>query len=170
VLAQCVVDNATPDDIPDAAIRIPRDVVGLRKKSFKFFSSATKDSDDGKVKQINANHAHIIGVLERVLAKLEALVARAPNREPSKAPRQSSRVDVSGLNNMFAFLEVQTAFDAAEADDASVSAEEDEGTSKRSSGRQHKGGKKKGTKKPYKPRKGETQLARVATGADNDGS
>ncbi|KAK4445866.1 hypothetical protein QBC34DRAFT_470801 [Podospora aff. communis PSN243] len=170
VLAQRVVDNATPDDIHDVAIRILRNVVGLRKKSFKFFSSTTKDSDDSKVKQSNANHAHIIGVLERVLEKLETLVARAPNREPSKAPRQNSRLEVSDLSNMFAFLEVQTASDTAEVHDASVSAEEDEGTTKRSSGRQHKGGKKKGAKKQQKNRKGETQLARVATGADNDGS
>ncbi|KAK0611921.1 hypothetical protein B0T14DRAFT_540855 [Immersiella caudata] len=131
VLARRVADNATPDEIPDAALHILRDV-------------RTKDSDDDKVKQRNANHAHIIGVLGRVLAKLEGLVARAPNREPKKAQGQNPRIDVFDLSNMFAFLEVQTGPDAADGDDASASAEE--------------------------PKKSENQAARAAEKAADDGS
>jgi len=51
VLAQRVADNAQPEDVPDVALNILRDVVGLRKKSFSFFSRSTKDSKDEKVKR-----------------------------------------------------------------------------------------------------------------------
>ncbi|KAK0649185.1 hypothetical protein B0T16DRAFT_325706 [Cercophora newfieldiana] len=170
VLAQRVVDNANPDEIPDAAISILRDVVGLRKKSFKFFSGATKDSDDAKIKQSNANHAHIIGVLERVLSKLEGLVSRAPDRQPKKDSRQNTRIDVSDLSNMFAFLEVQTASDAVDGDDANASTEEEKTAPKRGKNRHAKGGKKKGDKKPHKTKKEEKQLVRVAQENTDDGS
>ncbi|KAK4101210.1 hypothetical protein N658DRAFT_533172 [Parathielavia hyrcaniae] len=105
VFAQRVADNATPEDVPDSAINILRDVVSLRKKSFRFFSSVTKASMDEKLQQSNANHAQIINVLERVLARLESLVKLRKTREHSDEPKDGSRVTTSDLTNLFAYLE-----------------------------------------------------------------
>jgi len=170
VLAQRVADNATPNEIPEAAIRILRDVVGLRKKSFKFFSTTTKESDDNRVKQSNANHAHIIGVLERILAKLEGLASTGPNREAKRGTRDNAGIDISDLSNMFAFLEVQPAFDTANGEDNDVPVERDEGAPKRSKTQTRKAGKKKGDKKQHKNKREERQLARVAAEDNGDGS
>ncbi|KXX75124.1 hypothetical protein MMYC01_208901 [Madurella mycetomatis] len=148
VLAQDVADNAELDDVPDAALNILRDVVDLRKKSYKFFSSATKDTKDEKVKQSNASHAHIISVLERVLAKLEALVAARGSRGREKEPRGSARVNTSDLNNMFAHLEVQTPSDVV---DGYSDGEQTRAATSQPSHR----ARKKATKKPQKARKPE---------------
>jgi hypothetical protein len=169
VLAQRVADNATADDVPDAALNILRDVVSLRKKSFGFFSSAAKDTNDEKIKQSNASHAHIISVLERVLARLEALVKAAG---PSKRRNQytdTSQVATSDLSNMFAYLELQTAPDAAgdAAGDAVADESEEEKATKE---RPQKHGKKKGAKKTPKPKKLERQPETAVVKAKGDSS
>ncbi|GAB1318098.1 hypothetical protein MFIFM68171_08308 [Madurella fahalii] len=159
VLAQDIADNADPEDVPDAALNILRNVVGLRKKSYNFFSSATKDTKDEKVRQSNANHAHIISVLERVLAKLEALVAARGSREREKGPRGTAQINTSDLNNMFAHLEVQTPPDAADGHS------DEEETRPATSQPSHKARKKKATKKPPKAGKSERRPERPATGS-----
>ncbi|KAH6847847.1 hypothetical protein B0I37DRAFT_152365 [Chaetomium sp. MPI-CAGE-AT-0009] len=159
VLAQRVVDNATPDDVPDAALNILRDVVSLRKKSFSFFSSSAKNTDDEKLKQSNANHAHIINVLERVLARLEVLVKARRSSQPKPKSTDNSRVATSDLSNMFAFLELQT--DPDTADDAAVDQLEEEEPAAEPKGGPQKGGKKKGGKKLGKPKKHETKPERA---------
>ncbi|KAH6616080.1 hypothetical protein B0J18DRAFT_295543 [Chaetomium sp. MPI-SDFR-AT-0129] len=166
VLAQRIVDHATPDDIPDAALNILRDVVGLRKKSFSFFSSSAKESQDEKVKQSNANHAHIISVLERVLAKLEALAKAGRSRKRAEKSEDKSQVTTADLSNMFAYLELQTGTDAAGGEQAAAGGDESEeevSTPGGAGDRSHnnkQGSKKKGGKKGQKQRKqpAETQL------------
>ncbi|KAH6623055.1 hypothetical protein F5144DRAFT_351296 [Chaetomium tenue] len=167
VLAQRVVDNATPDDIPVAALNILRDVVSLRKKSFSFFSSSAKDTDDEKLKQSNANHAHIISVLERVLARLEALVNAGGGSQRRPKSTDNSRVNTSDLSNMFAFLELQTEPDTA--DDAAADQLEEEAAIEER-GAPQKPGKKKGGKKMGKPKKHGTKSERVVTKAKNNTS
>ncbi|KAK0713267.1 hypothetical protein B0T26DRAFT_753398 [Lasiosphaeria miniovina] len=144
-----VADNAEPDEIPDAAINILRDVVGLRKKSFNFFTSAAQDADDNKLKQSNENHAHIIRVLERVLAKLEALVSNASGREPKNQSGGQARINTSDLTNMFAHLQVQPAPDSADEDSGALS--NDDSKVAKSGMRPQKGAKKTATKKTAKP-------------------
>ncbi|KAK4033658.1 hypothetical protein C8A01DRAFT_49810 [Parachaetomium inaequale] len=165
LLAQRVADNATADDVPDAALNILRDVVSLRKKSFDFFSSAAKDTNDEKIKQSNASHAHIISVLERVLARLEALVKAAGSRKRRNQYTDTSQVATSDLSNMFAYLELQTAPDAA-GDEAADESEEEAPTK----GRPQKAGKKKGVKKTPKPKKPERQSETAVTKAKGDSS
>ncbi|EAQ83746.1 hypothetical protein CHGG_10150 [Chaetomium globosum CBS 148.51] len=167
VLAQRVVDNATPDDVPVAALNILRDVVSLRKKSFSFFSSSAKDTDDEKLKQSNANHAHIISVLERVLARLEALVNAGGGSQRRPKSTDNSRVNTSDLSNMFAFLELQTEPDTA--DDAAADQFEEEAAIEER-GAPQKPGKKKGGKKMGKPKKHGAKSERVVTKAKNNTS
>lgn len=162
VLAQNVAEHGEPEDVPDAALNILRDVVNLRKKSYKFFSTATKDTRDEKVKQSNANHAHIISVLERVQAKLEALVTARRKGAPKEGPKDRSQIDVSDLSNMFAHLEVQAPPDAADGH-----SDEDERPVQTGQPSQ-KGRRKKAAKRPQKDRKPErkSQKAPAKTPAD----
>ncbi|KAK4237026.1 hypothetical protein C8A03DRAFT_35065 [Achaetomium macrosporum] len=155
VLAQRIADNAQPEDIPEAALNILRDVVGLRKKSFQFFTAAAKDSKDQKVKQSNAAHAHIIAVLERVLSKLETLVKSGASRQRRSEQKDDSRVTTSDLSNLFALLEVQTAPDGADgaADEASADEAQDDTALSVVDARPQKGGKKKAGNKAQKLRK-----------------
>ncbi|KAK0729473.1 hypothetical protein B0H67DRAFT_595911 [Lasiosphaeris hirsuta] len=147
VLAQRVADHANPDEIPDAPLNILRGVVGLRKKSFRFFSNATEGSSNDKLNQSNANHAHIISVLERVLAKLEGLVSAATSRAPKKESKENNtRIDISDLGNMFTYLDVQPAANGADESDQSG----EEGGANSASKKARKSGKKKGAKKVHK--------------------
>jgi hypothetical protein len=162
-LAQRITDNAKPEDVPDAVINILRDVVGLRRKSFNFFSRAAKNTEDEKIKQSNASHAHIISVLERVLAKLEALVTAGGSRERGKESKDNARIKTSDLTNMFAYLEVQTAPNAAEDDES----DEDVASAKQQS---QKGGKKKGGKKAKKTKKPEKAPEKAVVKANGGAS
>lgn len=164
VLAQRVADHAHPDDVPDVALNIVRDVVGLRKKSFSFFSRSTQDTKDEKVKQSNANHAHIISVLERVLAKLETLAKARPAKDHGSGPRDSLQVATSDLTNMFAYLELQTSSDAVA--DAPAEGSEEEPAPSQAGQQSQKGGKKKGSKKTQKLKKPEKQVAKAKRGAN----
>ncbi|OIW25584.1 hypothetical protein CONLIGDRAFT_498965 [Coniochaeta ligniaria NRRL 30616] len=113
MMATTIVENADPDDIPDAPINILRDVVSLRKKSARFFNRLANDSKDETVKAKNATHEHILNVLDRVLGKFEGLRSRVHGRKE----KPSGTVDVSDINNMFEHLEVQDAEAGAEDDD-----------------------------------------------------
>jgi hypothetical protein len=163
VLAQRVADSGNPDDIPDSALNILRDVVNLRKKSFRFFSSAAKNTKDEKLKQSNANHAHIISVLERVLARLESLVKVRRTKEHRDEPKDSSRVTTADLSNLFALLEVQAPPDAA--DGAPDQELEAEASSDDTKAHAQKHGKKKGGKKALKPKKPQKQADKTAVKA-----
>ncbi|KAK4152317.1 hypothetical protein C8A00DRAFT_35011 [Chaetomidium leptoderma] len=171
VLAQRVVDHAKPEDVPESAVNILRDVVGLRRKSFTFFSSAAKDTTDEKLKQSNASHAHIISVLERVLAKLEALVKTGRSRRSTNEPKDSSRVTTSDLSNMFAYLDLQGAPDAVDDTAAADDESDKEATPSGAHERPQRGGKKKGGEKGQKPKKPERQPEqRVAKASGGGGA
>lgn len=146
--------------MPDSVLTILRDVVNLRKKSFNFFSRATKDTKDEKIKQSNANHAHIIGVLERVLAKLEAVVrpARSTSAEKSK---EDSSVPLPELQNLFARLEVQSPSGAGE-DAPSESEEDAEAGPSTAPARAKRTSKRKAIKKAFK-RKHDRRLDKSAS-------
>lgn len=145
IMASSVVDNAQPEDIPAAPINILRDVIGLRKKSARFFRRSAGDNDDD-AREKNATHEHIIQVLERVLAKFEAVRARV-QRTGRDAARSDSGlgVDVNDLNNMFEHLEVQASLEAAddEADLADIENQPETSSSREQAGKNKKRGKKK---------------------------
>lgn len=146
VLASNIVDNAKPEDIPSAPINILRDVIGLRKKSAAFFGRADGDEE---MKERNATHEHIIKVLERVLAKFEAVLAKVPGgakRDAASSSRSSTKMDLADLNNMFEHLEVQTSAEAGEEDEDRTSDKENRAESITSSKKPKKGGKKKAPK------------------------
>ncbi|KAL2258077.1 hypothetical protein VTK26DRAFT_8749 [Humicola hyalothermophila] len=164
VLAEQVTVNARPDDVPDSAINILRDVVDLRKKSFRFFSRATKDSNDEKVKRSNANHAHIISVLERVLAKLEGFVMAGGNRDRTKAPNGNKLINISDLTNMFAHLEVEPEIGADE--DAADDWESEDETASVRTRQSLKASKKKAGKKAKKTKRAEKASQKTKPRAD----
>jgi hypothetical protein len=165
ILAQRVADNADPEDVPDSALNILRDVVGLRKKSYNFFTRASKDTDDEKVKQSNASHAHIISVLERVLAKLEVLVMARGNRERKNESKENAPINISGLSNMFSYLEVQASQDTV---DGPSDSEETLVEARRPPQKTRK--KKGGAKKLQKPKNVERRLEKASTKTKNGSS
>ncbi|KAJ9149322.1 hypothetical protein NKR23_g4206 [Pleurostoma richardsiae] len=119
-MADTIVENARPEDIPTTPINILRDVVGLRKRSARFFSRMSKESDDEKLRERNATHEHIIKVLERVLGKFESVLSRVKGTEPIR--KSTGRMDVNDLNNMFEYLDIQASSEEAEEEeDASIS-------------------------------------------------
>lgn len=160
LLAFKIADNAQPEQIPDAAVNILRDVVNLRKKSFKFFSgAAAKKPADRKLQESNQTHAHIINVLERILAKFEALTSARRKDTQNEKTDEKNPMGLSDLINMFTHLEVQTPPDAAE-DEQEQEADppsEDDRKSTRSK-KSHKS--KKNTKKPQKERRSDTRSSR----------
>ncbi|PSR82881.1 hypothetical protein BD289DRAFT_370639 [Coniella lustricola] len=158
-MASAIVQNARPEDIPSAPINILRDVIGLRKKSARFFRgngapATTDDPSDGSTPEArdkNAAHEHIIQVLERVLAKFETLRAKMPGggRSTANVPGGSemeSGMSLADLSNMFEHLEVQTSPDAElddeeENDDSDADAQSYSRTS--SSAKSKKGSRRK---------------------------
>lgn len=118
-MASDIVENVPPEDIPSAPINILRDVIGLRKRSARFLNrSESQDNEEQRFR--NATHEHIINVLERVLAKFEAV--RAKVQRPERDTRRSAggiQMDLADLNNMFEHLEVEESPDAADDDIAS---------------------------------------------------
>lgn len=172
-MADSIVANAQPNDIPSAPINILQDVIGLRKKSARFFSRNGKDGD-GEVKERNATHEHIIQVLERVLAKLETLRAKAtrPGRDTARSGGGIS-MDLNDLNNMFEHLEVQASSDAADdkADSDTENQPEPEPTSSRKPAtKAKKGGKKKPQKSAKSKKQHDTTPSSAGNGADPDSS
>lgn len=144
MMASSIVENAQPEDIPAAPINILRDVIGLRKKSARFFRRSAGEKDDD-AREKNATHEHIIQVLERVLAKFEVLRARV-QRPARDAARSGSGigVDLSDINNMFEHLEMQASHEAA--DDGAESDVEDQpevSSSRKPAGKSKKPGRKK---------------------------
>lgn len=164
VLALKIAQNAEPEQIPDAAVNILRDVVNLRKKSFKFFSgAAAKRPTDRKLQESNQTHAHIINVLERILAKFEALTSTRRKVSKNEKPDEKNPMGLSDLINMFAHLEVQTSPDAAEDDNQDDSPSEDDRKSTRPK-KSHKSKKKK----PRKERHNETKVSPRPSTTDNN--
>ncbi|EGO55260.1 hypothetical protein NEUTE1DRAFT_147820 [Neurospora tetrasperma FGSC 2508] len=164
VLALKIAQNAEPEQIPDAAVNILRDVVNLRKKSFKFFSgAAAKRPADRKLQESNQTHAHIINVLERILAKFEALTSARRKVTKNEKPDEKNPMGLSDLINMFTHLEVQTSPDAAEDDNQGDPPSEDDQKSTRSK-KSHKSKKKK----PRKERHSETKVSPRPSTTDNN--
>lgn len=152
-MASIIVEHAKPEDIPSAPINILRDVISLRKKSARFFRRSA-DDDNESAREKNATHEHIIQVLERVLAKFEALMAKGPKSADAKSGDRI-KMDVADLNNMFEHLDLQT---SPADDDAASDVENQLGSStatkkttkksKKGSKKSQKGGKSKKQQKP----------------------
>lgn len=145
-MASNIVEHAKPEDIPSAPINILRDVIGLRKKSARFFRRSA-DDDDESAREKNATHEHIIKVLERVLGKFEALMAKGTKSADSKSS-DHMKMDLADLNNMFEHLELQT---SPVDDDVASDIEnrpESFAPTKQTTKRSKKGGKPKKQQKP----------------------
>ena len=151
-LAQFVIENLAPEEIPESSVSILRDVVALRKQSARFFSRIAQKSTNEKLKKSNVTHEFIIKVLENILGRFDAAMAmafRKPNN-PARAPKQSDgQVDVSDLKNMFEHLQVEESQDIDE-QDVDVVLEIEKSAAKRSKKSYKKNGKKSGKKKPSK--------------------
>lgn len=93
-MATNIVENAAPEEIPSGPINILRDVIGLRKKSAKFFNRRTKDGNE-EAREKNATHEHIISVLERVLAKFEAVKSKVSKDKDATLSGSGVGLDVN---------------------------------------------------------------------------
>lgn len=164
LMASSIVENAQPEDIPPAPINILRDVIGLRKKSARFFRR--RADEDEEARDRNATHEHIIQVLERVLAKFEAVRARV-QRPGGDAARSANAIglDLNDLNNMFEHLEVQASAEGAEDDEvmSDVENKPEPSSARKSTAKAKKGGKKK----PQKGAKAKKQRPAVPSTAAN---
>jgi hypothetical protein len=153
ILASSIVEHAKPIDIPVAPIKMLRDVISLRKRSAKFFNRSV-GGDDETAREKNATHEHIIKVLERVLGKFEALMAKVTKLAEAKSA-SGIKMDLADLNNMFEHLELQT----TPADDDAISDTEiqveNSIPTKKSMREPKKGGKK--LQKVSKPKKQQMQ-------------
>jgi hypothetical protein len=163
-MATTIVENADPEDIPEAPINILRDVVNLRKKSAQFFTRLANDTKDETIKAKNATHEHIINVLDRVLGKFEGLRSRVQGREK----KEGGTVDVTDLNNMFEHLAVQDGEESPEDDDDQSSDTERHvsGTSRKSKKKQNGGKKKKGRKAQKSDRSNGARSSRSQPGSN----
>lgn len=160
-MASNIVEHAKPEDIPNAPINILRDVISLRKKSARFFRrSAGEDNESAREK--NDTHEHIIQVLERVLAKFEALMAKGTKSADARSANRI-KMDLGDLNNMFEHLQLQTspadddaASDVENQPESSTAAKKNKKRSKKGSKKLQKGGKAKKEQKP-RPQAEESQ-------------
>ncbi|KAL7624679.1 hypothetical protein AAE478_006249 [Parahypoxylon ruwenzoriense] len=111
-MATDVIENSDPEQIPQSAISILRDVVYLRKKSARFFSSAASKSENETLKQKNLAHEHIIKVLEKILHRFDTALSKiiGPSAAPSPA-REDRHVSMNDINNMFEYLKVEESHD-----------------------------------------------------------
>ncbi|RYO99705.1 hypothetical protein DL763_001313 [Monosporascus cannonballus] len=100
-LAEFVVGNMAPEEIPQSPISILRDAVGLRKQSARFFSRVAEKSKDEKLKESNATHEFIIKVLEKILARFDAALATISRRDGTSTKQSDGQIDANDLNNMF---------------------------------------------------------------------
>ncbi|KUI53208.1 hypothetical protein VP1G_00701 [Cytospora mali] len=144
-MASNIVENAKPEDIPPAPLNILRDVIGLRKKSARFFSRAAVEEGNEGLRDKNVTHEHIIKVLERVLGKFESLVSKGTQAAKDMAMSASGiRMDLNDLNNMFEHLELQTSPEVAEEEVSSDVENQPEvsASAKKASKKSTKGGKK----------------------------
>lgn len=150
-MASNIVERAKPEDIPSAPINILRDVISLRKKSARFFRKSAGENNES-AREKNDTHEHIINVLERVLAKFEALMAKGTKSADARSGDRM-KMDLADLNNMFEHLEVQTspADDDAASDvenQPSSTAAKKKKKSKKGSKKSQKGGKSKKQQEP----------------------
>ncbi|RYP36064.1 hypothetical protein DL767_003536 [Monosporascus sp. MG133] len=151
-LAQFVVANMAPEEIPQSPISILRDVVSLRKQSARFFSRVAEKSKDEKLKESNATHEFIIKVLERILARFDAALATISRKGGTSTKEPDGQIDVNDLNNMFEYLEVEQSQELDEQDTDGVP-ENEKAVPKRSKRPQKKNGKKQNKKKLPKERR-----------------
>ncbi|RYO93145.1 hypothetical protein DL766_004835 [Monosporascus sp. MC13-8B] len=99
-LAEFVVGNMAPEEIPQSPISILRDAVGLRKQSARFFSRVAEKSKDEKLKESNATHEFIIKVLEKILARFDAALATISRRDGTSTKQSDGQIDANDLNNI----------------------------------------------------------------------
>ncbi|KAK1957420.1 hypothetical protein LY78DRAFT_663623 [Colletotrichum sublineola] len=106
-LAQTIVTNSKPEEIPWDPIIVLRDVVALRKRSAKFCSRNAEKDTTGKLKAENVKHEHIIKVLEKVLGLLERAVTPTRSKvKKEEPPKEHQRFSMDVLDNMFNLLQL----------------------------------------------------------------
>ncbi|KAI1371758.1 hypothetical protein F4677DRAFT_285538 [Hypoxylon crocopeplum] len=115
-MTRTVIDNLDPEQIPQSAISILRDVVHLRKKSAQFFGSAAAKSDDDKLKQKNSTHEYIIKVLEKILHQFDDTLSKIRPSAPQASPREDGQLGMNDINNMFEYLKLEESRDAEKKD------------------------------------------------------
>ncbi|KAI0112310.1 hypothetical protein F4776DRAFT_349560 [Hypoxylon sp. NC0597] len=148
-MASVIVENLDPEQIPRSAISILRDVVQLRKKSARFFSSAAAKSNNDTLKEKNSAHEHIIKILEKILHQFEAALSKVRPSAPSTSTSEDGQLGMNDINNMFEYLKLEESHDGENGDPDEVS-EIEVASPKRSKKSQKKGGKKQKQKKPPK--------------------
>ncbi|KAK3385324.1 hypothetical protein B0H63DRAFT_543632 [Podospora didyma] len=85
-----------------APFNILRDVVGLHKRSSRFFQAAASRSADKDLRKSNTTHLHMIKILDSILGKFEVL--RSKEDTTSQDAKPGSGVSVDDLKNMFQHL------------------------------------------------------------------
>ncbi|KAK6070501.1 hypothetical protein SCUP234_10181 [Seiridium cupressi] len=138
-MARLITDHAEPQDIPQSSISILRDVVASK-------------SEDERLRKSNSSHEHIIKVLEKILAQLEATVSKFTGRTKSIALptdlASDGQVSMDDNNNMFELLKVE---ETQYADDTASGESGAELTVEKSNKKRL--GKNKGKKQKLKARK-----------------
>ncbi|OTA52990.1 hypothetical protein K449DRAFT_390587 [Hypoxylon sp. EC38] len=148
-MTSIIVDNLDPEQIPRSAINILRDVVQLRKKSARFFSSAAAKSDNDTLKEKNSTHEHIIKVLEKILHQFEAALSKVRPSVSSTSTSEDGQLGMNDINNMFEYLKLEESYDGENGEPDEVF-DIEAAALKRSKKPQKKGGKKQKLKKPPK--------------------
>ncbi|KAI1262409.1 hypothetical protein F5Y18DRAFT_159325 [Xylariaceae sp. FL1019] len=172
-MAQIVIDNVAPEDIPSSAIAILRDVVKLRKKSARFFSKSAK-SNAGPMKDKMDSHQHIIDVLGKVLHRFDEALSRIRRPVPEPKHPDDDQLGVNDLSNMYELLKVEQVHAEEGQEEDGADPDEDVephiGRSKKAkkSGKKKIGGKGKG-KKPRKPANSQAVVMHTPA-APQDGS
>ncbi|KAK1983586.1 hypothetical protein LZ30DRAFT_687556 [Colletotrichum cereale] len=108
-LAEVIVTNSKPEEIPWDLILVLRNVVAPRKKSARFYSKNAEEDTTGKLKASNQQHEHIIKVLEKVLDLLEKAVTPTRskvNMKKEEPPQEHQRFSMDVLDNMFNLLQL----------------------------------------------------------------
>ncbi|KAI1388173.1 uncharacterized protein F4822DRAFT_236686 [Hypoxylon trugodes] len=144
-----VIDNTDPEKIPRSAIDILRDVVQLRKRSARFFSSAAANSDNDALKQKTSAHDHIIQVLEGILHRFEAAISKIRPSTSTPSTSSDNRLDMKDIKNIFEYLKPE---DSQIGDEGDLNEDSDTAAPvpKRKTKTPKKNGKKSKSKKPPK--------------------
>ncbi|KAK0624994.1 hypothetical protein B0T17DRAFT_508020 [Bombardia bombarda] len=140
--AKIVVDNANPGEVPVKVIKTLRKVITLRKKSAEFWHNTALECKDKDMTESNTRHAHMIAVLERIMAMLEDICSKAT--PTSQKPEQQG----IQLSNMFENLYVSD-HEAMNSDDDDVDIQPQKKPTKRVKSRNSQRGKAKRDGKKY---------------------
>jgi hypothetical protein len=146
-LAKTIVQNSEEKSIPYGFVKILKDVIAGRKKSYRFYSREGDGRRDEKIVKGNETHAHHIKVLENVLQIFEGAREKFSDdftgRVREREEKEMSRLELE-MTNLFGFLELE---DVAVAENQDEKSEEDVAKPEKKSKPKSKSGKKGGGKK-----------------------